>query len=94
MNGTFKVMGLVQNGRFRLSVPSGRAELVVRLTSISPQAGVPPETGEIDLSPYEGIALMVVGADQGAWIYSAEIIDTAGPILSAVVERLFGQRLA
>jgi hypothetical protein len=52
----------------------------------------PPETGEIDLTPYEGQAIMVrgVSGDGDTWIYAAEIIDTAGPILTAVVERLTG----
>jgi len=90
----FKVMGLVQNGRLRLSVPSGRLESSVRLTRIDPQAAQSPESAEIDLGEYEGSAIMVVGLDQGAWIYSAEIIEKAGPILSAVVERLFGERPA
>jgi hypothetical protein len=94
MSGALKVMGLVQNGRLRLSVPSGRLESSVRLTRIAPQAAESPESAEIDLSEYEGVALMVTGDDQGAWIFSAEIIDKAGPILSAVVERLFGERPA
>ena len=94
MSGTLKVMGLVQNGKLRLAVPSGRLEPFARLTRIAPQAAQPPESAEIDLSEYEGSAIMVVGFDQGAWIYSAEIIDESGPILSAVVERLFGERPA
>jgi hypothetical protein len=60
------------------------------LTGIQPEAGQPPEAGEIDLTPHEGRAIMVRGFDQGAWIYAAEIIDTAGPILTAVVERISG----
>jgi hypothetical protein len=92
MNGDIEVMGLVREGRFRLSVPSGRPQAYARLTRIPPQAAEPPEGGEIDLSEYEGRAIMVRGYDQGAWIYSAEITDEAGPILSAVVERLSGWR--
>jgi len=85
-----KVMGLVQNGEFRLSVPSGRPEPFARLTRITPQASEPPEADQIDLRQYEGSAIMVTGYDGGAWIYSAVIIDQAGPILTAVVERLSG----
>jgi hypothetical protein len=33
---------------------------------------------------------MVRGVDSGNWIYSAEVIEVARPILSAVVERLSG----
>ena len=92
MNGDIEVMGLVREGRFKLSVPSGRPEAHARLTRISPQAAEAPEGDEIDLSEYEGRAIMVRGYDQGTWIYSAEITDVAGPILSAVVERLSGWR--
>ena len=48
-----------------------------------------PESAEIDLTEYEGIAIMVRGYESGERIYSAEIIDQLGPILSAVVEKLF-----
>lgn len=50
---------------------------------------MPPESGELNLNQYEGQAIMIQKLDQGGWIYSAEVIDTAGPILSAVVEKLF-----
>lgn len=91
MSDTIKIMGIVQNGKFRPSVPSGRTEPFARLTGISPQAGSPPGGAEIDLSEYEGSVIMVTGHDQGGWIYSAQIIDKAGPILTAVVERLSGR---
>jgi hypothetical protein len=45
----------------------------------------------LDISPYEGNAIVVRGYDSGGWIYSAEVIDEAGPILTAVVLRVFGQ---
>jgi hypothetical protein len=54
-------------------------------------ASVPPETAELDLSVYEGKAIMVHGHDGGGWIYSAMVIDQAGPILTAVVRKVFGQ---
>ena len=90
MSGIIKVMGLVQNGQFRLFVPSGRPEPFARLTRHPVNSGEPPETGEINLREYEGTVIMVTGNDQGAWIYAAEIIDRAGPILSAIVELLSG----
>jgi hypothetical protein len=90
MQNQMTILGLVREGQFRLSVPTGRDFTQARLTKILPEAGQPPETKEIDLTPYEGQAIMVRGFDLGAWIYAAEIIDTAGPILTAVVERLSG----
>lgn len=90
MSGAIEMMGLVRDGRFKPSVPSGRDEPYARLTTVQPQAAQPPESGEINLEEYEGRAIMVRGSDQGLWIFGAEIVDTAGPILSAVVERLSG----
>ena len=90
MADKIKVMGLVKGGKLSLSVPSGRSDPFARLTRMSPQEAAPPEQEEIDLAEYEGTAIMVTGYDAGSWIYSAEIIDKAGPILSAVVERLSG----
>jgi hypothetical protein len=84
------MMGLVKDGKFKPSVPSGRDQPYARLTTIQPQAAQSPESGEINLGEYEGRAIMVRGNDQGSWIYGAEVVETAGPILSAVVERLSG----
>lgn len=90
MSKKIDLLGLVRDGRFRPSVPSGREHTYVRLTALQPQASQPTDAGEIDLAAYEGQAIMVRGIDQGEWIYDVEIIDTAGPILTAVVERLSG----
>jgi hypothetical protein len=35
---------------------------------------------------------MIRGHDGGGWIYSAEVIDEAGSILTAVVQRVFGKK--
>jgi len=90
MEHLIEVMGLVRRGELVLSVPSGRPDPTVRLTRVPSQAAEAAEAAELDLSQYEGRAIMVRGDDQGRWIHSAEIVDVAGPILSAVVERLSG----
>jgi hypothetical protein len=90
MEHPIEVMGLVRQGELVLSVPSGRLESSVRLTRTPSHAAEAAKAEEIDLSQYEGRALMVRGDDQGRWIHSAEVVDVAGPILSAVVERLSG----
>ena len=89
MEHPIEVMGLVRQGELVLSVPSGRREMSVRLT-LAPSGAAVPESEELDLSRYEGQAIMVRGDDQGRWIHSATVVDVAGPILSAVVERLSG----
>ena len=50
-----------------------------------------PERAELDLTEYEGQAIMVRGLNAGGWVYSAAVIDQAGPILTAVVQQVFGQ---
>jgi hypothetical protein len=90
MEHPIQVMGLVRQGELVLSVPSGRLESSVRVTRTPCHAAEAAEAEEIDLSQYEGCAIMVRGDDQGRWIHSAEVVDVAGPILSAVVERLSG----
>lgn len=90
MNGDNQFLGIVQNGEFQLLLPDpGPLGRSVRLTSIAMQEARPPESGELDLSAYEGSAIMVHGHDGGGWIYSARVIEQAGPILTAVVQHIF-----
>ena len=80
---------MVENGQVVVVDPCFSPLGVVRLTSIPMYAAQPPVSGELDLTKYEGSAIMVSGFDGGGWIYSAEVVDHAGPILTAVVRRLF-----
>jgi len=88
MNGNDEFLGIVQLGTFQPLAPAPGGG--VRLTTISMAAAQPPESAEIDLTKYEGSAIMVRGHLSGGWIYSAEFIDQAGPILTAVVRQVFG----
>ncbi len=84
------ILGLVQDGRL---VRVGRGDCSpmspARLTTIQPQAAMSPEAAEIPLAAYEGRAIMVAGIDQGERVYSAEVVEVAGPILSAVTQHVF-----
>lgn len=91
MNGNDEFLGIVQNGRFQHLAPHRALGGSVRLTSMPMQAAQTPESAELDLAEYEGKAIMVRGHGGGDWIYSAEVIDQAGPILTAVVRKAFGQ---
>jgi hypothetical protein len=90
MDSNDQFLGIVQLGHLQILTPDQAAGSSVRLTSIPMQAAQPPESREIDLTKYEGQAIMVRGHDGGGWIYSAEVIDQAGPILTAVVQQVFG----
>jgi hypothetical protein len=84
-------LGLVKNKKFLLLIPESEAGNVVRLTEMPMQAALPPDAQEIDLKRHEGKAIMVKGRYGGGWIYSAEIIDLAGPILNALVQKVFSK---
>ena len=92
MNGIF--LGLVENGKFKLLSPRPALPGDVRLTSISMQEARSPESGELNLTEYEGNAIAVQGHDGGGWIYSASVIDTGGPIVTALVQQVFGQEIS
>lgn len=91
MNGNEQFLGIVQLGRFQILSPGHATGEPVRLTTIQMQEPMPPESKEIDLKQYEGRALMVGGHYGGGWIYTAHIVEEAGPILTAVVKQVFGQ---
>jgi hypothetical protein len=89
-NGFF--VGVVETGKFRLLAPQTGIPLELRLTLIQMQEARPPETGELDLFPYEGQAVMVSGHSSGGWIYRANILDSAGPLLTLLVLEVFRDR--
>ena len=72
-------------------LPESQAGNVVRLTEMPMQAEVAPEVQEISVKTQAGKAIMVEGRSSFGWIYSAELIDTAGPILNALVQKVFSR---
>lgn len=82
-------LGMVENGKFQLLLPENLVGASFRLTSVRIQEAVSPESREINLVEYEGEAIMIQGLESGGWIYSAELIDEAGPILTILVQKLF-----
>ena len=90
MNANEESLGIVQDGLFYVLPPRGAEGIAARLTTIQMSAAMAPEMHKPDLTPYEGQAIMVQGHASGGWIYSARVIDQAGPILTAVVRQVFG----
>jgi hypothetical protein len=92
MSGNSQFLGVVQNSEFQQLMPQPGPGDAARFTSIKPQEARPPESGKLDLSKHEGEAVMIRGQDQGGWIYSAEVVDEAGPILTVVVRKVFEKK--
>jgi hypothetical protein len=86
-------IGIVKNGKFHLLAPRTSSPLsgAIRLTGIRMQEARSPESDELNLEKYEGKAVMVHGHDGGGWIYSAAVVDSGGPLVSALVIKAFGE---
>ena len=84
-------VGIVKNRFLELLFPKPEVTTQFRLTSIAIQDSVPPEKGELNLIEYENTAIAVEGFANGEWIYSASVVDTGDPIVTLLVENVFGQ---
>lgn len=91
MSGVEQFLCIVKDGKITVLLPESEAGNVVRLTEMPMQAAIAPEVQEISVKMQEGKAIMVEGRSSGGWIYSAELIDTAGPILNALVQKGFSR---
>ena len=91
MSGDNQFLCMVKDGKIAVLYPESEAGNVVRLTEMPLQAALPPEAQEISVKKHEGKAIMVEGRYSGGWIYSTEMIDLAGPILSALVLKVFNR---
>ena len=84
------ILGIVKEGKFHPVWPEESFMGTIRLTQIQMQEARSPESGEIDLSKHEGSAIMVAGhGGGGGWLYSARVIDSAGPIVTLLVKEKF-----
>jgi len=86
-------IGIVKNRKFHLLAPqpSSPSTAAIRLTGMQMQEARPPESDELNLEKYEGKTVMVHGHDGGGWIYQAAIVDSGGPLLTALVMKVFGK---
>jgi hypothetical protein len=91
VNSNEQFLCMVNGGKLTILLPESAAGNVVRLTEMPMQAAMPPEAQEISIKKHEGKAIMVSGRYGGGWIYSTEMVDLAGPILSALVHKVFGK---
>jgi hypothetical protein len=91
VNSDEQFLCMVNDGKLTILLPESEAGNVVRLTEMPMQESMPPEAQEISVKKHEGKAIMVKGRYGGSWIYSTEMIDIAGPILSALVQKVFSK---
>ena len=89
MNNDRQFMGIVKSNRLHILVPKSESEEPANLTPES--MAVDHEIKPMDLSAYDGKAIAVRGYGGSGWIYSAKIIDQAGPIVTALLAKVFGQ---
>ena len=81
-------LGIVRYGQWRFLPPDDTYKTVRRLTHFAPRHGRSPESGEMDLSDFEGCLVLVEGDDDGTWIYSAQLVDQCDSIMSNEVLHL------
>jgi hypothetical protein len=85
-----RFIGIVNQGRFRRMFPPWIQDRYLRLTTVGAKDEAPPETGEIDIVPYEGSVLKVLGHYRDGWIYSAMVVEAVqDSILSIVAQQVF-----
>lgn len=84
-----QLVGVVKDRKFVPFADFG-GKFPRRLTELQMQEGQLPESQEINLDNYEGLVMMVSGNDSGNWIYSAQIVEVGGAILSAIAKKVLG----
>jgi hypothetical protein len=84
-------VGAVEHGRFRRMYPPWIDERYLRLTTMGVKDDAGPAAGEIDLSPYNGSILRVLGHYEDGWIYSATVVEQVpDSILGILARQVFG----
>ena len=83
-------LGVVEGNEVELLLPERPTGLTVRLTTMAMQVAQPPESGEPDLSAYDGTAIVFRGHDGGGWIYSVRVVARTHPTVAAFLRRILG----
>jgi hypothetical protein len=83
-------LGIVEGERLKVLSSEAVAGGSYRLARSDRGVGV-PEDAELSLGALEGAVVMVRGIAGDGWIHSATITDHAGPIVTALARRLYGE---
>jgi N-acetylmuramoyl-L-alanine amidase len=87
--GNEQVFGMVRNGGFYVFAPQHLEGKTVKLTTAAMDDSQRPESNEIDLSMYKEKIIEVNGIYSGDWIYSARVVEEAGPVLTDFLKKVF-----
>ena len=81
------IVGIVKDGSFIVA----ETNETKKLTSIGLVEAVTPQSGLINLTQYEGKAILVSfpQISDNEWIFGATIIDIADPIVTKLVKKVF-----
>ena len=87
INDSSNIIGIVKDGSFIVA----ETNETKKLTSIGLVDAVTPESGLINLTQYEGKAILVSSPQisDNDWIFGATIIDIADPIVTKLVKEVF-----
>jgi hypothetical protein len=81
-----EIIGLVENGNFI----DADSKKILKLTRAHIMEAITPDAKQIDLTDYEGKAILVSFRQiDDEWVYAAAITDVADPILTKVIKKVF-----
>ena len=81
-----EIIGLVENGNFI----DTESKKILKLTRAHIMEAITPEAKQIDLTDYEGKAILVSFRQiDEEWIWAAAITDAADPILTKVIKKVY-----
>jgi hypothetical protein len=81
-----EIVGLVEKGNFI----DADSKKILKLTRAHIVEAITPEAKQIDLTDYEGKAILVSFQQiDDEWIWAAAITDVADPILTKVIKKVF-----
>ncbi|MCC5468519.1 hypothetical protein [Pelosinus baikalensis] len=87
MTNNYRLL-FVEDNKAKEIWPQTIANNFVKLTTISMQTSMTPESQILDLNDYSGKVIVISGRPQGNWIWSAKIEEIAGPLMSKLITDL------
>jgi hypothetical protein len=90
----FAYLGVIRAGALHVLGAEDGATGSYRLTALRSSDVDPPETAQIPLDDYADHAVLVRGIARDGWIRAATVVEVAGPLVTFVIEAVFGDRAA